>query len=360
MAIPILIKSEKGLPGEPEPIPIYTNYFHAVSLSETTDIFNTSVDSFPLTPRPDYESYDVVDKLIKPLTNKPVNAVLKPDGNTLLLPLEGFLVLPDAALPGKCPLVLIGHGNHTGYAAINGEDTPPTESSKGVYKITVLDNQVPSYIGYQKFQNTLAENGIASYSINLNIVNTLDNNEQKAFDKMALDFNQRILLCFLHLKLLTIIAGEPLAGDEFPIRFLEGTAFKNIKDALQTSTHTGLMRLKTALQGKIDFTKLGFMGHSRGADAVSRVPAYFFKDATLADPSFPIHKEVNSRIKKLSEQIGKPVQDNIKCILALEPTATKKTQVIRIRINMVILSRANKRCTSSELVHMMKTFRLIQ
>ncbi len=309
-----------------ETIPIYTNYFHAVSLSETTDIFKTSVDSFDLTPRPDYESYDVVDKIIKPLKNKPVNAVLKPDGDKLLLPLEGLLVLPDAALARKCPLVLIGHGNHTGYAVINDKDTPPTESSKGVYKITVLDQQVPSHIGYEEFQNTLAENGIASYSINLNIVNTLDNNEHKAFEKMALDFNQRILLFFLHLKLLKIIAGQPLAGDELPIRFLEGTVFKNIKDALQTSTHTGLMGLKTALQGKIDFTKLGFMGHSRGADAVSRVPAYFFKGATLADPSFPIHKEVNSRITKLSEEIGKPVQDSIKCILALEPTATKKNE----------------------------------
>ena len=259
-----------------ETIPIYANYFHAVSLSETTDIFKTSVDSFDLTPRSNYASYDVVHEIIKPLTNKPVNAVLKPEGDKLLLPLEGFLVLPDAALAGKCPLVLIGHGNHTGYAVINGDETPPTASSKGVYKITILDSQVPSHNGYKEFQNTLAEHGIASYSINLNIVNTLDNNEHQPFEKMALDFNQRILLFFLHLKLLTIIAGEPLAGDEFPIRFLEGPVFKNIKDALQTSTHAGLLRLKTALQDKIDFTKLGFMGHSRGADAVSRVPAYFF------------------------------------------------------------------------------------
>jgi hypothetical protein len=308
-------------------IPIYTNYFHAVSLSDETDIFSTGTNSFDLAPREDYEPYDVVKQIIAPLTNK---NVLRANGNTVLVPMEGILVLPDPIV-GKCPLAMIGHGNHAGYAILNYKDDPPTKDPngqviKGKYLISVLDRQVPSFSGYEDFQNTLAEKGIASYSINLNIVNTLENNEQKPFEKQALDFNQRILLFFMHLKLLKTIADESLASNEFPIQFLEGTVFKNIKDALQTSTHTDLIGLKTALQGKIDFTKLGFMGHSRGADAVSRIPAYFFKGATLADPSFPVNKQVSSRIKKLSEQIGRPVQDSIKCILALEPTATKNSE----------------------------------
>jgi hypothetical protein len=303
-----------------ETIPIYTDYFHAVSLSETTDIFKTGTNGFDLTPRPRYDPYDVVGTIISPLKNK----VLKPDGDKLLLPLEGLLILPDATLTGKFSLVMIGHGNYTGYADISS--IAPTESTQGRVTITVRDRQIPSYMGYAEFQETLAGKGIASYSINLNIVNTLDNNEHNPFEKMALDFNQRMLLFFLHLKLLKILAGEPLASDEFPIRFLDGTVFKKLTDALQTSTHTGLIGLKAALQGKLDFTKLGFMGHSRGADAVSRIPAYFFKGATLTDPSFPVNQEVNSRIKKLSEQIGKPAQNSIKCILALEPTATKKAE----------------------------------
>src|SRR5262245_11650694 len=102
-------------------IPIYANYFHAVSLSdETTDIF--SVDSFQLTPQQNYESYNVIDKIIKPLKNK---SVLKPDGDKLLLPLEGLLVLPDEALAGQYPLVMIGHGNFIGYAILNFKDNPP-------------------------------------------------------------------------------------------------------------------------------------------------------------------------------------------------------------------------------------------
>src|SRR5262249_19972207 len=216
-------------------IPIYTDYFHAVSLSETTDIFNTGTSSFALTPRSDYESYDVVTKIIKPLTD---HGVLRANGGKLLVPMEGLLFLPDTIV-GKCPLVMIGHGNHTGYAILDDQTHKPEGTSKGKYVITVLDShsQVPSFIGYKEFQKTLAENGIASYSINLNIVNTLDNNENNGFRKLALDVNQRILLFFLHLKLLKLLSGETLAGDEFPIQFLEGTVFKNIKDALQTSTH---------------------------------------------------------------------------------------------------------------------------
>jgi hypothetical protein len=305
-----------------ELIPVFTEYFHALSLTETIDVFSTSINNFTLEPEPNYESYDIVDKIIKPLTNKPVKPVLKADGDKLLVPLEGLVILPDPAVTGKYPLTVIGHGNFTAYADIIS-DPKPDGTNKGRFKITIRDQQVPSYIGYEDLQVTLAEKGIASYSINLNIVNTLGNNEHKPFEKLALDFNQRILLFFLHLKLLKLFAGDPITGDEFPIRFFEGGAFKNITDAFQTSTNAGLVALKTAMQGKLDFSKLGFMGHSRGADAVTRIPAYFFKGATLADVSFPTHTEVNTRIKKLSEQIGKPSQNNIKCILALEPTAIK-------------------------------------
>lgn len=320
-----------------ETIPIYTNYFHAVSLSETTDIFKTSVESFELTPYSGYKPYDVVAQILRPLENKPVNPVLKRLDGKLLVPLEGLLVLPDAAeFPGKHPMVLIGHGNHDGYVSIKTINATPS-TPQGEFEITVLEKQIPSFVGYQGvfppfvhegFQKTLAAKGIASYSINLNIVNALDNNEhaldnneQKLFKKYALDFNQRILLFFLHLKLLKIIAGEPVTGDELPIRFFEGPGFKNLQDALQSSTHQKLIQLKAALQGKVDFTKLGFMGHSRGADAVSRVPAYFFNGTTLPNPTFPTNPEVDSRIRTLSEQIGRPQQEVIKCILALEPTA---------------------------------------
>jgi hypothetical protein len=332
--IEIPIVNEQTLFPEVVPIPIFTEYFHAVSLGDKdTNIFNTNVDSFELAPLLNYQPYDVVEKILRPLENKPVNPVLKRLDGKLLVPLEGLLVLPDAAaFPGKRPLVLIGHGNHDGYIHIkNIEPTPVTP--QGEFEITVLEKQIPSFLGYhtwfdtehkpqQGFQQTLAAKGIASYSLNLNIVNTLENNEKEFFQKFALDFNQRILLFFLHLKLLKIIAGETVTGNELPIKFFAASGFKNLQDALQSTTETGLIRLRDALQGKVDFTKLGFMGHSRGADAVSRLPAYFFNGTTLPDPTFPTNPEVNRRIRTLSEQIGRQQQEVIKCVLALEPTAS--------------------------------------
>jgi hypothetical protein len=217
--------------------------------------------------------------------------------------------VPDTPGTAKFPLVIIGHGQHR---AVNGES-----------------KEVLSYKGYEKLQDHLATNGIASFSINLFFVNLFENNEQSPFKKLALDFNQRILHFFLHLKLLRILAGEPLSepssSDEFPIKFLDGSVLKNITEVLgnTTSPNAELTVLRNALANRIDFGKVGFMGHSRGADAVARVPAYFYKGTTPAEPTFPVHPEVDRRIKKLSGQIGKPEQDTIKCILALEPTAMK-------------------------------------
>ncbi len=303
-------------------VPIFAEYFYALSLGEAKDIFNTNVTSHDLKPHPNYLSYDVVEKIITPLKNK---NVLKTDGGKLLVPLEGLLILPDnPPAAGKYPLVIILHGNHTGYATIDYQTNKPSGSNPGKIGITMLDTQRQSYTGYTEFQNTLAASGIASYSINLNIVNSLENSEHEPFEKQSLDFNQRILLLFLHLKLLKLVASDTLTGDNFPIRFFEGAAFKNIKDALQTSTHAGLMKLKTGIQGVLDFTRLGVMGHSRGADAVSRLHAYCFKGANPAQVTFPVHTQVDGRIKDLSQQT-KPQQDHIKSILALEPVAPKKT-----------------------------------
>ena len=302
-------------------IPIFAEYFYALALGEGKDIFNTNVTSHSLKPHSQYLPYDVVEKIINPLKTK---GTLKTDSGKLLVPLEGLLILPDnPPAAGKYPLVIMLHGNHTGFATIDYQTDKPSGSVPGRIGIKILDTQRLSFTGYTEFQNTLAAFGIASYSINLNIVNSLENSEHTPFEKLALDVNQRILLFFLHLKLLKLVANDPLTGDNFPIRFLESTTFKNLKDALQTSTHARLMSLKAAVLGLIDFTKLGVMGHSRGADAVSRIHAYCFKGTTPAEVTFPKHTQVDSRIKDLSQQT-KPQQDHIKSILALEPVAAKK------------------------------------
>jgi hypothetical protein len=56
-------------------IPILTKYFHAVSLTETKDIFNSSAGSVIIKPDADTAPYDVIIRFIKPQTN----GLIKPD-----------------------------------------------------------------------------------------------------------------------------------------------------------------------------------------------------------------------------------------------------------------------------------------
>jgi hypothetical protein len=336
----ILISKDKKLP-------FYANYFHAVSLKETRNIFNTKDNENPggsvdATYNSNYETVNLIEKIIKPLEGK----VLKSEGEKLMIPLEGLLYLPLNA--DKVPLVLIGHGNFLSYFDDKGENyVDPTFDSNGKllnkgrldFRLRDgskgdRDKEILSYSGYMELQKYLQERGIASYSINLNIANALDNTESSAFNKLALDSNQRILLFFLHLMLLKIMAGESVsipASEEHPIKFKTNTGLEKLNKVLADSTSSTddealqkLKKLRVDLAGKIDFEKLGFMGHSRGADAVSRISSYFYKkDGTSPGPTFPMNLEVDSRIKRIAKLIGKPPQDFIKCILALEPVSIK-------------------------------------
>ncbi len=47
----------------------------------------------------------------------------------------------------------------------------------------------------------------------------------------------------------------------------------------------------------------------------------FIKELLHPGATYSINPVVDSMIKKISEYIGKPLQDSIKCILALEPTS---------------------------------------
>jgi hypothetical protein len=335
--------------------PFYVDYFHAISLKEEQkDIFMANAGSVMITPFRNYDAYDVTATVINPLKEQ---GFLKVDGERLLVPLEGLLVVPDVVTTTRFPLVIIAHGQALGHFWV--DHTGPTDTSKGHFTLTKLRERHPSlpeeelsYHGYgplgppipdrgkrvPTLQDELSSNGVASFSINLNIVNDLNSryatdvdrnsfDKQAAFEKQAVDFNQRILLIFLHLKLLRILAEEPIdlsPGNEQPIKFWDGTTFKTLSSVLANPVldHAGLQDLRELVREKIDFTKLGFMGHSRGADAVSRLPAYFFTGATAPDPTFPVHPKVDDRIKALAMQIGRPQRDVIKCILALEPTAT--------------------------------------
>lgn len=313
------------------PIRFFTKYFYAPTNAGTQNIFDSTNTSVPITSK-FYEDYDAVATLINPLKTE---NILHADNNDLLVPLGGMLVIPDTASTDKWPLIMIGHGNALAYFDKDEPVKPVFDGNgnvvtKGQKKFTVFhDNEVMSFNGYADFQDHLAEKGIASFSLNLNIVNSIESSEEKSFDILAIDVNQRILLFFLHLKLLKILTNDPLtiptSGDEFPIKFFDGSTLVNLTDALaDTSSPDPLLTtLKNLLTNKIDFSRLGIMGHSRGADMVSRIPAYFYRSGTINGPTFTINSEVDRRIRILTEQLSKPEQDTLKIIFALEPAATK-------------------------------------
>ncbi len=285
--------------------PIFSSYFHAVSLNEDDNIFDKSKhSSLEVDPNNEF----VIDKIITPLTT---SNFLKKEGNDLLIPMKGLLVVPDEPINAKYPLVVIGHGNAISFFDLTGTPNDP---------IAVRSDEVLSYKGYQVLQNYLAENNIASYSINLNFVNT--------FFQAPFDFYQRIQIFFLHLLMLKIIAAEPHSAPDtnsadYPFKFFDGGASEKLGEILTSSLTTAAVQrlkgLRTIIQDKIDFTNLGLMGHSRGADAVSRMFNYFSDGATVQGATIPINDKLDERIKDTVGWLNNPLQEHIKCILALEP-----------------------------------------
>lgn len=279
-------------------LPFYIRYFHAVSETEPNNPFDTAAIGGLRASHGNL--CDKIDAL-------QAAGILKQDGASLLVPLEGRLVLP-AAPSSPWPLAIIAHGNAQSYFV--GTST------------TLSANEFLSYQGYEILQNELARHGIASFSVNLNIVNAFD-----AFN----DYYQRIELIFLSLLLLKYLAGETItipATDPVPIKLFTSGGFVPLADALVAADTPGsdiplqtLRSLKQSLNEKIDFSNLGVMGHSRGATAVSRIFEYFYTGANAGEASsiFTVNSQLNNTIKKLVGYAGQPVKDQVKCIFALQP-----------------------------------------
>lgn len=283
-----------------ENLPFYARYFHAASASESNNPFD-------INPA---QSSQFGEELMARINALRASNILRADGNDLLIPIEGRLVLPTSS-DSPFPLVMIAHGMARSY--FDG----PTST-------TVLPNQFLSYQGYEVLQNELARHGIASFSVNLNIVNALEANDD--------DYYQRIELILISFLLLKYVSGETVsvpAGDPTPIKFLLDSGFLSISEALISADTPGgnsalqaLQVLKQSLHGKINFSNLGFMGHSRGATAVSRIFEYFYTGTTAGEASaeFGVNIQLNNAIKKLFEYVGKPIKDHVKCIFALQPS----------------------------------------
>ncbi|MDR1428425.1 MAG: Ig-like domain repeat protein, partial [Bifidobacteriaceae bacterium] len=131
----------------------------------------------------------------------------------------------NAPEPGK--LVVLLHGRHS---SCGGSGSNPAR-----YPCLPSQTEIPSYLGYDSTGRALASNGYVVASISANSVNSNDN--QLAFDHGA---TARGGLILDHLDFL----AEASAGA--------------VED------------LGAALVGKVDFSGIGLMGHSRGGEGVAR------------------------------------------------------------------------------------------
>ncbi|HEX2898144.1 MAG TPA: hypothetical protein VHS96_00340 [Bacteroidia bacterium] len=246
-------------------------------------------------------------------------------------PLMAHLVIPDGVGTAPYPLAILIHGQAPSYFGNNDTAIP----------------EVKSYRGYRYLQRYLAEKGVASVSVNVNISNYFGGIPY--FQPM-----ERLELAFLVLAILAQLSGSPVTTDQ-PI-FLQksdGTLVP-LQDglALTPPFATGsqeqlLQTLKTDLQGKLSFTTLGIMGHSRAGETVQILQPFFsprvgtaptnygtagtsttvnhsppngiYNSNTVGNHSFSIHQHLYHHILNIAAVFGSPQMSNLKMVVALQP-----------------------------------------
>jgi dienelactone hydrolase len=163
--------------------------------------------------------------------------LVDPAGATYLGEIAGSAAYPSPGQPGgPFPVVLLIHGNH-GTCTLGGADAvgwpcPSTPASE----------QIPSHAGYRGLAVALASHGYIVLSLDANAVNTYN----VAGDKGA---NERAQLLERTLDMLgsrNVAAPAPSAGTTGSVDELGGD-----------------------LVGRVDLTRIGMMGHSRGGEAVN-------------------------------------------------------------------------------------------
>lgn len=160
------------------------------------------------------------------------------------------IYLPRANDRPSAPLVLFMHGRHS-VCHLEGAPGPFQ------WPCPAPSQSIPSYLGYQEAAQALASHGYVVVSVSANGVN--------AADQDTLDFGMAA----------------------------RATVLKRHLDYLNQANLDGTHELGERLKGRMDFSRIGLMGHSRGGEAVI---------AAALD----------------NAQQGKPY--GIKAILALAPT----------------------------------------
>ncbi|MEA2625414.1 MAG: hypothetical protein QOD06_1459 [Candidatus Binatota bacterium] len=159
--------------------------------------------------------------------------VVDPKGIAYPAEIHGVLHYP-ATGKGPFPLLILLHGNHGTCAVLGAEATGyPCPQ-------TPVTGPVPNYRGYDYLGDSLASHGYVTASIDANAVNTYN----VAGDKGAHERAQLIARTLDHLS------------------------------GLDAGTAVDLAEVGDDLRGRIDFARIGMMGHSRGGEAVSYFIGY--------------------------------------------------------------------------------------
>lgn len=248
------------------------------------------------------------------------------------IPLNANVVIPDGVGEAPFPLAVLIHGQAASYFGDNDQVIP----------------EVRSYRGYRYLQEYLAEKGVASVSVNVNVTNQLGGEG---------DFQpaERIEITMLILSMLNQLVNAPITTGDQPIRFKRSNGtLVPLQEGLvedpeaSASSAEGLLQgLKNDLRGKLSFTKLGFMGHSRAGEAVALLQPFFtarvgtvptdfdtpgpttnpyrsipagpYNQGTVGNHSYQMHHHLYHFILNIMGGLGNPTMSVVKTLVALQP-----------------------------------------
>lgn len=183
---------------------------------------------------------------------------------------EGKVYLPDT--DGEAPVVLFLHGRHT---SCNGAGSNPAR-----WPCLPTQTNIPSYAGYDGAAEALASHGYAVISIGANAINSNDNQlaldygaqarGQLILDTLSIfeDANEGVSTTLYDAQTDTeVTLADALSGNA-------GLPAAGLDDEITEITPADLV-------GRLDFSRIGLMGHSRGGEGVTSAATL---NAALDDP----------------------------------------------------------------------------